>query len=79
MDSKLDCIDTSGGAPLSRPGMRRAPSSTWLVGLVDGVLAWQERRRSRRLLRQLDDRLLRDLGLSRADVERECGKSSWRR
>jgi uncharacterized protein YjiS (DUF1127 family) len=48
------------------------------LALVDGLLAWQERAESRRLLARLDDRLLRDMGVSRADVERECGKPFWR-
>jgi uncharacterized protein YjiS (DUF1127 family) len=29
------------------------------------------------LLRQLDDRMLRDVGLSGSDVERECAKHFW--
>jgi uncharacterized protein YjiS (DUF1127 family) len=79
MDRQLDCIDTRSGAPLDWRGIRRTSPSAWLAALVDGMFAWQERRRSLRLLQQLDDRMLRDMGLSRADVERECGKSLWRR
>jgi uncharacterized protein YjiS (DUF1127 family) len=29
------------------------------------------------LLLQLDDRMLRDVGLSRSDVDRECNKHFW--
>jgi uncharacterized protein YjiS (DUF1127 family) len=42
------------------------------------LLAWQERAEQRRTLRQLDDRMLRDIGLSRADVAREADKPVWR-
>jgi uncharacterized protein YjiS (DUF1127 family) len=49
-----------------------------LVALADGLLAWLERGRSRRLLARLDDRMLHDIGLSRADVERESSKPFWR-
>jgi uncharacterized protein YjiS (DUF1127 family) len=35
------------------------------------------RYRQRQALAELDDRLLADLGLSRADVARECAKSWW--
>jgi uncharacterized protein YjiS (DUF1127 family) len=39
-----------------------------------GLLA---RRRSRRALAALDDRLLRDIGLTRVQAEREAAKSFW--
>lgn len=35
------------------------------------------RRRERRALRELDDDQLKDIGLSRADVERECRRWPW--
>ncbi|HEY0834526.1 MAG TPA: DUF1127 domain-containing protein [Azospirillum sp.] len=41
--------------------------------------AWISRRRQRRALAALDDRLLRDLGLTREDAARECRKPFWRR
>jgi uncharacterized protein YjiS (DUF1127 family) len=41
------------------------------------VLAWQDRARSRRQLANLDDHLLRDIGISRADMTREVGKPFW--
>lgn len=36
------------------------------------------RNRSRRALRELPDDLLKDVGLSRADIEREMSKPFWR-
>lgn len=45
--------------------------------VVDQIAQWRERARSRYLLQQLDDRMLRDIGLSRSDVERECAKRFW--
>jgi uncharacterized protein YjiS (DUF1127 family) len=47
----------------------------WLAALPP---QWAERDRSRRFLSGLDDYMLKDLGLSRADVERETSKSFWR-
>jgi len=42
------------------------------------LLVWQERARQRRHLASFDDRLLRDMGLSRADAERESALPFWR-
>ena len=42
------------------------------------VLTWQQRAHDRALLASLDDRMLRDIGCSRADVDRECAKPFWK-
>lgn len=55
-----------------RDGGRRPPF------LLELLLTWQERARQRYALQQFDDRMLRDIGLSRAEVERECTKPFWR-
>jgi uncharacterized protein YjiS (DUF1127 family) len=44
---------------------------------ADAVYGWQERSRQRHMLAGLDDRLLRDMGVSRADVARESAKPFW--
>ncbi|MHA1536569.1 MAG: DUF1127 domain-containing protein [Alphaproteobacteria bacterium] len=44
-----------------------------------GMLAkWQERVNSRHALLKLDDRMLRDIGVSRADAVSESDKPFWR-
>lgn len=43
------------------------------------IRRWRERARQRRQLARLDTRLLRDLGITAADAERECNKPFWRR
>ena len=47
------------------------------VGVLDVVLAWQERSAQRHHLAGLDDRMLADMGLNRADVQREIQKPFW--
>ena len=42
------------------------------------VFTWHERHRQRHMLDGLSDQMLKDMGLSRADVEREVGKRFWR-
>lgn len=52
-----------------------------LAAAMLAAFAWsvrcRERSAQRRALAQLDDRLLRDVGLNRIDVAAECGKSFW--
>lgn len=38
---------------------------------------WYDRHRQRLDLAEIDDHLLRDLGLTPEDVRRECAKSFW--
>ena len=42
------------------------------------VYAWQRRAHERHHLADLDERLLRDMGMSRADVAEEIAKPFWR-
>ena len=39
---------------------------------------WRQRSRERAELRRLDDRMLRDIGVTRGDVWRELNKPFWR-
>ena len=45
--------------------------------LFDQVFTWLDRARQRRQLGELDDRLLRDIGLSRAEVDHEISQRFW--
>lgn len=56
----------------------RCFASAWRL-LVAGFRLWLGKRRSRRRLAELDDRMLRDIGLTRPDAMREVRKSfPWR-
>lgn len=48
-----------------------------LVRGLDILRTWQQRHRTRRDLLNLNDRLLRDIGISRAEAEREASKPFW--
>lgn len=56
----------------------RSRRSGGLAAFVETVLAWQERARQRRQLALMEDRLLRDMGISRAQVAWEAEKPFWR-
>jgi uncharacterized protein YjiS (DUF1127 family) len=46
--------------------------------VLDTLSLWQRRARQRRELAQLDDHMLRDIGITRADALAEAGKVFWR-
>ncbi len=45
--------------------------------LFDVLLVWQERAETRLRLADLDDHRLRDIGITRAEAEREAAKFFW--
>ncbi len=49
-----------------------------IVATVQILFVWSERHRQRHALEGLDDRMLKDIGLSRADAANEFSKSFWR-
>jgi uncharacterized protein YjiS (DUF1127 family) len=53
-------------------------TSRALAELGHGFAVWLRRGFSRNELRNLSDRDLRDIGLSRADAHREAAKPFWR-
>ncbi|MFQ6022724.1 MAG: DUF1127 domain-containing protein [Acidiferrobacterales bacterium] len=56
-----------------------ADALQWSAGaLVDMLCAWHERARQRRALLALDDRMLKDIGITRADAERQASNPFWR-
>jgi uncharacterized protein YjiS (DUF1127 family) len=59
-----------------RQGLAAAPIS--LLKLLARLIVAHRRQRQRYDLAQLDDRMLRDMGLTRVDAERESGKPFWR-
>lgn len=70
----MSTIDTIvKAAPRARP-RRLGAFVLYLVGRYDYAV---ERFRSRRALEDLDDRLLRDIGVSRDEARQEYRRSFW--
>ena len=65
-----------GGRQPHRRGMRPRPLASLLAAIRDWV-ARRRRRRSLTALSELDDHLLKDIGLSRQEAVRECAKWFW--
>lgn len=53
---------------------RQGPAFGWLVGAMSALRAWRERYRQRRILNELSDYMLNDIGVSRTDL----GRDEWR-
>jgi uncharacterized protein YjiS (DUF1127 family) len=67
----LEC-DAAGRATRALPRLRAG-----LTSLVLRLLRWQELARQRRALAAMDDHMLKDIGLSRADARREAERPFW--
>jgi uncharacterized protein YjiS (DUF1127 family) len=65
-----------GAAPTLRQNRSWASAAKRAITLV---LTWQERARQRHHLEYLSDHMLRDIGLTRADVLAEVTKPFWQR
>ena len=64
-----------GGPQPHRRGMRPRPPARLLATIRDWVA--RRRRRSLTALSELDDHLLKDIGVSRQEAVRECAKWFW--
>jgi uncharacterized protein YjiS (DUF1127 family) len=51
--------------------------AVWTRRAIELVLDWQDVARQRRALLALNERLLKDIGISRADAEREASRPFW--
>jgi uncharacterized protein YjiS (DUF1127 family) len=80
------CIDTIR-PPSYRPLRVDVAAATWFAARrlgyhlgrgCDRLLGWAERARERHRLAELNDHMLRDIGLSRVDVMAEATKPFWR-
>jgi uncharacterized protein YjiS (DUF1127 family) len=66
--------DDKSGSYFVRP----ARKTGIVTRLFDQLMSWHDQARQRRHLGELDDRLLRDIGLSRAEVDHEISRPFWR-
>ena len=66
------------GHGASRSARQRTAWAHAMQRAVDLLLTWQQRARDRQQLQSLNDHMLRDIGLTRADVFAEASKPFWR-
>ena len=68
--------------PISTNGRRAASRRVVARGFERAaslLREWRRRRRDRALLASLDDRMLRDIGVSRGEIWEEINKPFWRK
>ena len=64
-------------AGAAAPRRQRRPGPIAML-LLDLLSTWLQRARDRRALHGLDDGMLKDIGLTRADIDLEAHKPFWR-
>jgi uncharacterized protein YjiS (DUF1127 family) len=60
------------------PNQRRELWPFVTFAAVSRIALWIERARQRRMLSELDDHMLRDIGITRVEAACECEKPFWR-
>jgi len=55
-----------------------ASIQSWSGKVLDRIVQWRERTKQRRQLLELNDRLLRDIGIDRINAVQEGSKPFWR-
>jgi uncharacterized protein YjiS (DUF1127 family) len=72
-------VDMSVHALRAAGASREARGTQKFVAVaVARLLRWHELARQRRALLALDDRMLKDVGVTRADAEHEASRPFWR-
>lgn len=73
----MNCTDTftATTAPPAGFGGRLAQA---FGRVVTGILEWQERAEQRAHLAGMDERMRKDIGITRADALREADKPFWK-
>ena len=67
----------AAGRSLGAIRLAGARVGTMLATAVVAVLDWQRRANERHVLMSLDQRMLRDIGVSPSDADREIRKPFW--
>ncbi|MBC06916.1 DUF1127 domain-containing protein [Thalassospira sp.] len=62
------------GKPGVKPATWRAAITGMVISMVEYLALLQARARDRHALQNLDDQMLKDIGVTRADIEQELAK-----
>ena len=73
MTTRSDCIDCPPVARIAAPSRL----SGFFTGLLTRFAEWQERHEQRAHLAGMDERMLKDIGVTHVDAARESSKPFW--
>lgn len=73
----MQALNILSGAIIS-PMLAKNRVKALLASISTMLYIYHERARNRRVLSMLDDRLLRDMGISVIERDRECAKPFWK-
>lgn len=71
------CKSSLANVATYRAETERSEWLSALFGLVETMAAWSARRRQRQALSELDDHILKDIGLTREQAQREAARPFW--
>jgi uncharacterized protein YjiS (DUF1127 family) len=78
MTTRSDCLDRPQ-APTARSFAAPVRGiGTFLATALNRLAEWQERSEQRAHLAGMDDRMLKDIGISAVDATRESSKPFWK-
>ena len=87
-ETRVDCSGPATSPPSDQGDVRSLPAfshrargkagTDFIRQILDLAFGWRTHIRDRRRLTELSDHLLDDIGVSRADIEREPSSSFWR-
>lgn len=76
MTTRADCLECPP-APAARVAATRGIGAVF-ANLLNRLAEWQERAEQRAHLAGMDDRMLKDIGISAVDAAREADKPFWK-
>lgn len=76
MTTRTDCLDCPPAAPATFAPARGL--GAFFAAIFNRLAEWQERAEQRAHLARMDDRMLKDIGVSAVDAAREADKPFWR-
>ncbi len=77
MTTRSDCLECRPAAPALRIAAPRGLGA-FFTSILNRLAEWQERAEQRAQLARMDERMLKDIGVSSIEAAREADKPFWK-